>query len=247
MLDIRRLEDLMLNMSAPAAQVLYDGWLLRISPSDILRAQSVTALYSTLPVAEKIARTEELYLKAGLPALFRISPVSQPSDLDQQLELRSYQRFDISSVQVASLERQLSEKRPDLRFEREQMLPWLEHSSALHGFDEARRESLRRRLEIAVLPSTFLTVWLGDRVAACGRVAVDGDTAGLLDVITEESIRGEGIGSALTAELLQIGYEQGARMAWLAVLVDNPSAQAVYRKLGFRPVYEYSYRVQPQT
>ena len=89
MLSVAQLEDLMLNMSAPSEQVLYDGWLLRFSPHDIKRAQSVTALYSTLPVAEKIERTEELYRRAGLPPLFRISPLSQPVDLDQQLEARS--------------------------------------------------------------------------------------------------------------------------------------------------------------
>jgi GNAT superfamily N-acetyltransferase len=245
MLSVSRLEDLMLNMSAPSEQLLYDGWLLRFSPHDIKRAQSVAALYSTLPVAEKIQRTEQLYRQAGLPPLFRISPLSQPRDLDQQLDLRSYRRFETSSVQVASLEPPFGEKRGDLRFERAQMLPWLEHSSRLHGFDDASRESLRHRLEIAILPSTYLTVWHGDKVAACGRVAVDGDTGGLLDVITEESIRGKGIGSALTAALLQIAYEQGARTAWLAVLADNPPALAVYRKLGFRPVYEYWYRIGP--
>ena len=242
MLSVSQLEDLMLNMSAPSEQLLYDGWLLRFSPHDIKRAQSVAALYSTLLVADKIARTEELYKRAGLPPLFRITPLSQPPDLDKELEARSYQRFETSSVQVAPLEPPFGETRDDLRFEREQMLPWLEHASALHGWDLASQQSLRRRLEAAVLPSSYMTVWLGDVVAACGRVAVDGASGGLLDVITEESIRGKGIGSALTAGLLQIAYEQGARAAWLAVLADNTPALAVYRKLGFRPVYEYWYR-----
>src|SRR3954469_12282091 len=113
MLSVTHLEDLMLNMSAPSEQLLYDGWLLRFSPHDIKRAQSVAALYSTLPVAEKIARTEELYGRAGLPPLFRISPLSQPADLDQQLELRSYRRFETSSVQVALLDPPFGEKRDD--------------------------------------------------------------------------------------------------------------------------------------
>lgn len=244
-LSVAQLEDIMLNMSAPSQQMLYDGWLLRFSPHDIKRAQSVSALYSTLPVEEKIVHTEEIYKRAGLAALFRISPLSQPSDLDQQLALRGYRRIETSSVQVASLEPPFGEKREDLRFEQEQMLQWLAHSSTLHSFDEASYVSLRRRLEVAALPSTYLTAWLGDRVAACGRIAVEGETAGLLEVITGQSVRGNGIGSALVAGLLEIAYEQGARRAWLAVLADNAPAQAVYRNLGFRPVYEYWYRRRP--
>jgi len=167
MLTVSQLEDLMLNMSAPSEQLLYDGWLLRFSPHDIKRAQAVTSLSSTLPLDEKIARTEELYKRAGLPPLFRISPLSQPSDLDQQLEMRSYRRIETSSVQVASLEPPFGEKRDDLRFERRQVLLWHEHSSTLLGINEARR----RRLEIAVQLTPHLTVWLGDVVGAGGRVA----------------------------------------------------------------------------
>lgn len=44
-LDLRRIEELGLNSSAPPGQLLYDGWLLRLLPGQAKRARSVNAVY----------------------------------------------------------------------------------------------------------------------------------------------------------------------------------------------------------
>lgn len=50
----------------------------------------------------------------------------------------------------------------------------------------------------------------------------------------EPAHRGRGFGAALVAELLEEGRRQACAWAALDVAVDNPRAQALYGRLGFR-------------
>ena len=62
-LDLRRVEEASLNALQTQRQYFYDGWLLRVSPGKARRARSVNAHFgSTLPLAQKIAYCERLYL-----------------------------------------------------------------------------------------------------------------------------------------------------------------------------------------
>jgi hypothetical protein len=82
--DARRIEELSLNSSAPPGQLIYDGWILRLLRGKAKRARSVNAVYaSTIPLPEKIGYCERLYGQAGVPALFRITPFSNPPELDR--------------------------------------------------------------------------------------------------------------------------------------------------------------------
>jgi hypothetical protein len=103
--DDRRLEELGLNSSAPPGQLVYDGWLLRLLPGKAKRARSVNAVYPSMAeLATKIAYCERLYRGAGLPAIFRITPFSEPAALDAELERRGYGRFDPTAVEYAAIE-----------------------------------------------------------------------------------------------------------------------------------------------
>ena len=51
-------------------------------------------------------------------------------------------------------------------------------------------------------------------------------------------LRGRGIGEAMVQYLLQRGRDAGSPVAALDVAFDNPRAQALYTRLGFRVVHE---------
>ena len=101
---IKRLEELVLNSSAPRTQLLQGGWLVHLSRDDVKRARSVTALGDGGGELDaRISHCEELYARQGLPPLFRLSPVSQPPGLDEALAVRGYTILEPTSVQTTPI------------------------------------------------------------------------------------------------------------------------------------------------
>jgi ribosomal protein S18 acetylase RimI-like enzyme len=56
--------------------------------------------------------------------------------------------------------------------------------------------------------------------------------------------RNQGIGTAISAQLLSTARRNGAEVAWLNVLSDNQPAVRTYARLGFETLYEYWYRTK---
>ncbi|HEY8708159.1 MAG TPA: GNAT family N-acetyltransferase, partial [Burkholderiaceae bacterium] len=84
---LSRIEDAGLNASAPPQQRWVDGWLVRFSPGKAKRARCVNPVASgRLPVAERIDACAQVFAQAGLPLIVRITPFTQPADLDALLE-----------------------------------------------------------------------------------------------------------------------------------------------------------------
>jgi ribosomal protein S18 acetylase RimI-like enzyme len=244
--EARRIEELLLNATQPREQLQYDGWLLRLARNDVKRASSVNAAYgSSLPLEQKIEHCEQVYAEHGVPAIFRLTPFSQPAGLDEALAARGYERFERTLCMSASLDSALPAVRDDLRYERPHLSGWLEIAAGLRRLTQERKQAEYERLFESTLPGFSLIALLGDEAVACGLVMVEDDYAGLFDVCTAELQRGEGIGTALSAELMRTGRLHGARRAWLSVLDDNAPALRVYEKLGFKPVCDYWYRRRP--
>jgi len=74
-----------------------------------------------------------------------------------------------------------------------------------------------------------------------GKTAREGEMVGVFDVVTDETMRGQGIATALVARLLARAWDRGARVAYLQVDAGNAPALAVYRRFGFATVYGYHY------
>ncbi|MEX1103973.1 MAG: GNAT family N-acetyltransferase [Dehalococcoidia bacterium] len=244
----RRLEEVLLNATAPPEQLLYDGWLLRLSREHIKRASSVNATFaSTLPLPEKLEACERVYRERGLVPIFRIT--SQPAEpqLDAELEGRGYRAFEPSLVQAAPLAPSggPTDAPEGLRFETMETEPWVAMVAGLRGWPAHDVEAHTRRMASSVLASHCLGLVAGESVASCGLVTLEGEYAGLFDIYTPPEFRGKGLAAVLCRRLLEIGREQGATTGWLSVLATNAPALAVYRRLGFETAYEYWYRVPP--
>jgi GNAT superfamily N-acetyltransferase len=67
----------------------------------------------------------------------------------------------------------------------------------------------------------------------CGSGWLTGDTIGLYNIGTLEAVRGRGIGYAVTATLMNLAHELGARQA---ILHASESGRPVYERLGFEEV-----------
>ena len=76
---------------------------------------------------------------------------------------------------------------------------------------------------------------------AVGICVQDNDLAGLQQVVVAASYRRQGIGIEMVSAALRWARLRGAHYAWLQVLADNQPARSLYDRLGFKPVYRYSY------
>jgi len=242
MIDLRRIEELSLNSSAPPAQLLYDGWLLRLSPGKAKRARSVNAVYpSALALEHKIAHCERLYEEANLPMLFRITPFSQPPQLERSLEARGYTRLEPTAVETAPLETAPANGGARVM----ELGPWIDAVAELRGSPMAHRDAHLARLERMPLAKCAVAVEEGGRVLATGLAVIEDGVAGLFDIVTREDARRRGYARRVVATLLHLAHGLGARHAYLQVESDNMAARPLYRDFGFTQSYQYWYRARP--
>jgi ribosomal protein S18 acetylase RimI-like enzyme len=241
-----RLEDAGLTCSQPPQQAIYDGWLLRYSPGKAKRAKSVNAIGAgQLPLDEKIAHVDAFYRAHRLPILYRITPFSEPPALDRVLQDAGYIALDESRVMAAALLTE-SPARPARPLREVGASEFAGIAGSLRGSDAATIAAERQRIVGIALPSHFLVLDDGEQPIACGCVVIDGDRAGIFNMVTAVHLRGRGHASALVSELLHRAVTAGARHGYLQVEAANAAARQVYGRFGFRDRYAYWYRVKPR-
>ena len=246
--DLARIEEAGLNALQTQRQLFYDGWLLRVSPGKAKRARSVNAHFgSRLPLAGKIAWCERLYAQHGLPPLFRMTPFSQPAELEDALAARGYLAFEETLVQALAMERapELPAHDDDVTLATPDARTFAEAAGNLRGSTARQRDAHHERLANSPLQKRFAVVSAGGRVLCAAQIAVEDGLAGVFDVVTAEDARGRGHATLACAALLSWAWQHGAHVAYLQVGADNAPALAIYRKFGFATAYTYHYRGRP--
>ena len=238
--DPRRIEELSLNSSAPPGQLLYDGWIVRLAPGKAKRARSVNPFFASVrPLDEKVAYCRALFEQAGLPLLFRMTPFCQPPGLDAELERRGFPRLETTSVRWAEIPATMAA----VRFIDPWPLDaWVDAEARLRGSSAAQRDAHLARLEGLPLARRAFALEEDGEVVATGLTVVEGDWAGLFDIVTHPQARRRGHGRRIVATLLDAARLQGARHAYLQVESSNAGAIALYDTFGFAERYTYSYR-----
>ena len=246
--DLARIEEAGLNAMQTQQQLFYDGWLLRVSPGVAKRGRSVNAHFgSSLPLAGKLAYCESVYARHALPTLFRITPFVRPTDLEAALAARGYEAFGETLVQVTALDRPpaLPEHDDAVVVETPDTPAFVDAVGDLRNSTPLQREAHRERLLNSPLAKRHAVVRAGGRVVCAAQVAVEGELAGVFDVMTAPDARRRGYATLACASLLSWAWQHGANAAYLQVSADNAPAIASYRKFGFATAYTYHYRARP--
>ena len=228
-----------LNASAPPQQTDIDGWLIRLSPGKAKRSRCINALREgALPLDELLARCQRAYDAAGLPLAVRVTPWSQPADLDARLAAKGWGAFDAADVMV------LDALRPDPAPAALQALDAPAYAGVVGALRGSPDTAIAAHAErIANAPVSYQGFALQDdagRLLACGQMVVEGELVGLYDIAS--ALPRQGHGERLCRALLARAHAQGARQAYLQVGTDNAVAQRLYARLGFRFAYRYHYR-----
>lgn len=244
----RRAELAGLNAASSPREAQVEGWLLRLSPGKAKRSRCVNALAGgTLPLDDLLRRCRASFEQAGLPLILRLTPFSQPADLDDQLAAKGWIRFDPADVMVLPSLDAFADANGLMS------LSPVEYAAligALRGSSAEEIDGHARRLEQASVPHQAFKMEHDGVLLACGQVAIDpgpdgapaGGMAGLFDIFTPEDQRGRGHGLRLCAALLAEARRQGALSAYLQVGAENAAAQRLYDRLGFLQAYRYHYR-----
>lgn len=232
----------------PALQTLVDdGWLLRFADGYTKRSNSVNAIFKGSEdfLPEKIARAETLYRKAGLDTIFKITPLV-PERLDGILEERGYARADDSYVMLLDdLNAVAQPKLTNVEVFESLSQTWTKHFLALSpGLSERSQAAMQRMLSQSVLQTGYFTLYEEGVPVACGLGIIEDEAVGLFDIVTSEAHRNRGYGEQLILNILKWAKENGARLGYLQVLQDNPPANRLYAKLGYRYLYSYWYRIK---
>lgn len=254
---LARIEDASLNASAPREQRWLDGWLVRTSPGKAKRARSVQPVADGgEPLDARLARCGDVYAQARLPMLVRITPFARPPGLDAELESRGWARVDDTRVLVASADavlpgvdatREGSPGDPRIVLEATDLrryAGWIGPLRDAHPDEHAARAE---RLQQSPVP---YHAWIARRqsdgaILGGGLVAIEGDVAGLYEVLTVDAARRCGIGERVCRHLAGVAREHGARTLYLQVDAGNAPARALYAKMGFEEGYAYHYRAAP--
>jgi GNAT superfamily N-acetyltransferase len=228
-----------LDASAPPQQADIDGWLIRLSPGKAKRSRCINALREgTLPLDELLARCQQAYDTAGLPLAIRVTPWSQPDDLDERLAAKGWGAFDAADVML------LDALVPDTSPVPLQALSAPAYAATVGALRGSTATAIDAHAErIANAPVTYQGFALNDgagRLLACGQMVVDGDLVGLYDIAS--AVPRQGHADRLCRALLTLAHAQGARQAYLQVGSDNAIAQRLYTRMGFVFAYRYHYR-----
>ncbi len=176
-----------------------------------------------------------------------MTPFDRPAELEAALEARGYVAFEETLVQSAPLERapELPAAGDDTAIEALAVDAFVDAVGALRASPAGQREAHRERLSNSPLEKRLIAVRAGDDVVCTAQAVIEGDLAGLYDVVTAETARGNGYATLACASLLSWAWQHGAHAAYLQVGADNAPALAIYRKLGFATAYAYHYRGLP--
>jgi N-acetylglutamate synthase len=243
--SIRELETLSFRAWPALESRFYDGWLLRFSEGYTRRANSVNPVYGhSADLEHKVAQCEAFYVHKDLNPCFKMTDAVLPADLDDYLAHHGYTRDAPTSVQTIALDQADTVHDHPVVINTQLSERWLADFAQLNGVDGRYMLSMRQMLRCIVPQTCYISLEEGGRAVAVGLGVLDDSTIGLFDIVIAPYRRRQGLGLALVKSLLHWGKTNGAQQAYLQVMADNVPALQLYRKVGFREVYQYWYRIK---
>lgn len=265
---IKLIEEISLNAWPSHKMELYDGWLIRFSHNYTHRTNCVTQVGASLvPVDEKISYCENIYKNYHTPAIFKISPLLDPS-FDCLLAKKGYEIQHTTETMTMDFKDFCPLKPVSAEYEyygRNSGLPafvvypddivvmlqdritddWINSLFRLNG---TTNPTLRR-----IVPSMFkaipketivASIEIDGRMVASGLGILDREHVGIYAIYVDPSCRRKNFARAICSTILAEAQKKQAKNAYLQVVQGNSNAKSLYRSLGFHDLYTYWFRVK---
>jgi ribosomal protein S18 acetylase RimI-like enzyme len=241
-----RAERALLRAWPALAEQRVDGWVLRFGEGLTRRANSANPLMPQPGnVDHAVADVEARYRSAGLPAIFRVPSLVDPS-VERRLDALGYTAEGETRTLLASAS--LLDVRADegVVLSAKPSVDWLRVLALLQGHDEDSARIYARIVDAIAVPAAFASIRLDGDIRALAYGAVHDRLLCIESVATDAGYRRRGLAARLLAALFAWGVSAGASGVCLQVMTANGPARALYHRLGLRTeVYRYHYRRQP--
>ena len=247
---IKTIEDLSLNAWPSYQMQYYDGWILRYSSFYTHRTNCVEQIgTSTISLSDKVRYCEEIYSKWETPAIFKISPVTDPRT-DAFLDSRKYRIEHTTMVMTLDEIPSLKKKKAlpigiTMTVRNKVDDDWIFALFRLKDDFEPERLRIVTHMYSAIPKDEIaITISCGGRPIGTALGILDRDYIGIYAVHVDTSYRRMGLASIMIETLLREALKRGVGRSYLQVVSGNDSAHSLYEKYGFKDLYSYWFRVQ---
>lgn len=250
--EILLYEELQTNAFPALQTVMYDGWSVRFGGGFTYRVNCANPMYpETLPGAEKVRYTEQLYRESGLKkSIVKLHDGMDPEQLrvcSQELDRLGYGTERSGNIFVCNLETFSLEPKTEVMIQDTMTGPWLDGFLTMNGTADAQRDAAQKMLRNIACPIAAASIVEDGRMVACGLGVLERGYVGLYDIYVDASCRRRGFGGDICTAIMQYGKARGCHTAYLQCLTDNLGARALYDLLGYQETYHYWFRTKSLT
>lgn len=241
--DVAACEERLMNCWPSHQTVVLGDWLCRFARGYSGRANSACSFRPAATMGEAdMAVIERLYVDAGLPPSFRLSPLIDDA-FRVRIEAKGYRPED-ASVGMIGVAFASAETR-GLQLEAEPTPAWLD--GACRWQQPSKRDSAHLLGIVGNIrvPTRFATLVADGAPVAYGLISHDRGMAEFGAVMVDPARRGGGLGRRLVTGMIGWAHGDGATRIFLQAAIDNDVARGLYRSLGFADLYTAAYWRQP--
>ncbi len=243
---IRLIEELAANAWRPEIEQHAGGWRFRYTGGESRRVNSVwpNQLPDNPDLNVMLARVEDFYHRCGTFPRYQMCPAALPTNLSETLADQGYIFSAHTAVKTSSLDSLLAATRaPELEISASSSLTedWFAAYTTASGYKAESLPIRRGILNRIGPPANFVLLKQNGQAVATGLGVVERGWLGVFCVVTFPEYRRQGLASSIMQVLAAWGLSQGGSHIYLQVMENNPPALALYDRLGFEYLYQYSY------
>ena len=235
------------NNAWPAKQYsFFTGWIVRFSHGMFDRANSVLPLYYFGQNCEKdVHRIEEMYQRRQLTVTFQIPEYTSPDSLDNVLTNMDYEVKSPTTVMMKRLTQIVSSssfhfKSEDNDFDE----TWFKTFQAFSNMPVERYTQMEKIIRRILPKKVFFTLRENDQDVGVTLGVQERDYLGIYSLLVDPMKRKRSFGSSLMNFIENWCINNSIRIIYLQVEQKNHAALNLYKKLGYRDLYSYHYRIK---
>ena len=177
--------------------------------------------------------------------MFKMTDACRPDGLEVMLAKLGFEVEMKTHLMTASVDCLISVT-PSVSVQLDEKTPpcWFQAYTESSGYSSSAISARRSIIGDIKFRKTFASVVLDGKIAGIGLGVVNSDWLGLLSIVTYPHHRRKGIGISINQALGAWAKQFGAKNVYVQVEIDNHSSIELYKKMGFKTLYNYWYRVR---